>query len=145
MFSGVLGLPRVVRWFLRSSCISCWATCRASTAVAYSLLSGSSVMDTSLRSSTSLATGGGFGGGLVRCSVMDTSLKEMLKSLALLSTMVASGEWCVFSARLSTPLATGSGFGGGLVRCNGLGSVLVWVSMSKSGSATGGGLGGGLC
>ena len=97
MFSGVLGLPRVVRWFLGSSCISCWATCRASTAVAYSLLSGSSVMDTSLRLSTSLATGGGFGGGLVRCSVMDAMLKEMLESLALLGIVAVSGELCVFS------------------------------------------------
>ena len=59
------------------------------------------------------------------CSVMDTLSKEMSKSVALLSTMVASGEWYIFSARLSTSLATGGGFGGGLVRCNGLASVLV--------------------
>ena len=83
--------------------------------------------------------------GLGGCSVVDTLSKEMSKSVALLSTMVASGEWYVFSARLSTSLATGGGFGGGLVRCNGLASVLVWVSTSKLCSATGGGLGGGLC
>ena len=97
-----------------------------------------------VRSWSSPVAGGGSGGSLIRCYAMDTSSKGVSKSLALLSTMVASGGWFVFSVRLSLPLAAWGRFGSGLVGCSSLGSVMVRVSMSKSVSATSGGSGGGL-
>ena len=41
-------------------------------------------------------------------------------------------------------VASGGGLGAGLVRCDDVGSVLVWVTVSESRFAAGGGLGGGL-
>ena len=59
------GAASMVFGVLGPSCTSCWAICRASTVFAYSLLPGS--------------------------SGMDTSSKVVLKSLALLGLVVASG------------------------------------------------------
>ena len=84
------------------SCPICWATLRAFLAAANFLPANS--------------------------SVVDTSLGEMPRSLALLNAMVASG----------------GGLGAGLVRCDDVGSVLVWVTVSESRFAAGGGFGGGL-